>query len=126
MRELVLVSCIANPAATTDADTVAVGLLAGEAPAHTPPELAALIDSGEARSAFKALAVTHAQGKRWLLVGLGARAELTPERARAAAATAHERVRELSTRTLCWQAPADVEHPLHAALVEGTILASYR
>src|SRR5262249_7665748 len=43
-----------------------------------------------------------------------------------AAAVARERLRELSTRALCWRAPAGGDADLTAALVEGTILADYR
>src|SRR4030081_2043214 len=88
---------------STDADTVAVALLEGEeAPVGVPGEVADLLESGEARGSFKALAVTHAQGKRWLTVGLGKREDFTPERARVAAAKALERAKEISTHTLCW------------------------
>ena len=41
--------------------------------------------SGEARRGFRKLAVTHAGGKRWVLVGLGERDEFDAERARVAA-----------------------------------------
>ena len=60
---------------------------------------------------FKSLALTHAEGKRWLLVGLGARADFTPERARVAAAVASARAREISTRALCWATPVTARHP---------------
>jgi len=121
------VSATTQPGRDTDADTVAIGLFDGEdAPPDTPAEVGELIASGEARRSFKALAVAHAGGRRWLLVGLGKRADLTPERARVAAAAAHERARELSTRVLCWQAPADVDPLVAPALVQGTILADYR
>ena len=100
------VSTTTQPAASADADTVAVGLFEGEEPAGgTPEALRELLASGEARRSFKALALTHADGKRWLLVGLGARADFTPERARVAAAVACERAREISTRALCWESP---------------------
>ena len=121
------VSATTEPGAGTDADTVAVGIFEGEdTPAGLPGEAAELIASGEARSKPKALAVAHADGKRWLLVGVGKRADFTPERARVAAAGAHARALELSTRTLCWQAPAEGGPEVHAALVEGTALADYR
>jgi leucyl aminopeptidase len=123
----VLVSATTGDPAATDADTVAIPLFEGEdAPPQAPPELAALLASGEARRSLKALAVTHAQGKRWLAVGLGSRSDFTPEQARVAAATALDRAREISTRTLCWYAPADVDPGVPAALVEGTVLADYR
>jgi leucyl aminopeptidase len=120
-------SAVTENAANTDADTVAVGIFEGEdAPSGLPAEAAELIASGEARGKPKALAVAHADGKRWLLVGLGKREDFTPERARAAAAGAHGRALELSTRTLCWQAPAESGPEVRAALVEGTALADYR
>ena len=110
-----------------DADTIALGCFDGEEPgAEAPAELAALLAAGEARPSFKALALAHADGKRWLLVGLGKREDFTAERARVAAATARARARELSTRALCWEAPPDSGPEVAAALVEGTILADYR
>jgi leucyl aminopeptidase len=117
-----------EPAESSAADTLAVGLFEGERPsaaraAALPAEVAALLDSGEARGAFKSLALAHADGRRWLLVGLGARDDLTPERARVAAALAHARALELGARTMCWEAP---DGALGAALVEGTVLADYR
>jgi len=112
----------------SDADTVAVGLYPGSGPAPgSPAEVGELIASGEARGKLGALAVTHAGGKRWLVVGLGPREELTPERARVAAARAAERAREISAQALCWLLP-ESEQPqaLAAALVEGTMLRDYR
>ncbi len=121
------VSATTQDGSAIDADTVAVGIFAGEEPQSGLPGAAAeLIASGEARGTPKALAVAHAEGKRWLLVGLGKRADFTPERARAAAAGAHARALELATRTLCWQAPAEGGAEVCAALVEGTTLADYR
>jgi leucyl aminopeptidase len=121
------VSAIAQPPRTSDADTVAVGIFEDEgAPSESPAELGELLASGEARRSFKSLAVTHAEGKRWLLVGLGARSDFTPERARVAAAAAAARAREISTRALCWGLPCDSAPGVAAALVEGTILSAYR
>jgi leucyl aminopeptidase len=121
------VSSSTAPGAACDADTIALGVFDGEeAPAQAPAEVGELLASGEARRSFKALALTHAAGRRWLVVGLGARAEMTPERARVAAALARERAGELSTRALCWEVPADGGPDLARALVEGTILRDYR
>jgi leucyl aminopeptidase len=111
------------------ADTVAVGLFDGERPAvagaeELPAATSELLASGEARGDFKALALAHADGRRWLLVGLGKEADLTPERARVAAAKAHERALEIGAATLCWVAPANLA--VSTALVEGTALADYR
>ncbi len=132
-------SAITQPGRTSDADTIALGVFAGEAPpAESPAEIQALLDSGEARRSLKALALAHAEGKRWLVVGLGAREDFTAERARVAAAVAGERAREIATRALCWELPAgelpaaaaggagDGGSAIAAALVEGTILGDYR
>src|SRR5438445_5193892 len=120
-------SATTSPGAATEADTVALGVFTGEQPGgETPAPVRELLASGEASSSFKALAVAHAEGKRWLIVGLGSREEFDTEAARVAAAVARERARELSTRSLCWQAPLDGAAAIAAALVEGTILADYR
>jgi leucyl aminopeptidase len=128
---LVHVSATTQPGVDTDADTIAVGVFEGEDPlGDTPAEVAALLASGEAKRSPKALALTHAEGRRWLLVGLGERKDFTPERARVAAATAHARALEISTRALCLQAPEltdpDRSAAVAVALVEGTVLADYR
>jgi len=126
-------SAITRPTGISDADTIVVGVFAGAgAPPEAPAQVRELLDSGEARHEFKALALTHAEGKRWLLVGLGAREEFTPERARVAAAVAGERAREISARTVCWEVPGEDAAPLPderaiaQALVQGTILGDYR
>jgi leucyl aminopeptidase len=119
------VSWTAEPAAETAADTVAIGVFEGaETPSGAPAQVGELLSSGEARRSFKALALAHADGKRWLVVGLGERADFTPERARVAAATVRERARELSTKVLCWQMPSG-DGEVAAALVQGTMLADY-
>ena len=122
------VSSTTEPASATDADTIVLGVFDGSEsdPQATPPEVAELLTSGEARRSFKALALTHAAGKRWLVVGLGKHGDFTPERARVAAAVARDRARELSAKTLCWELPGDGDPQVAAALVEGTILADYR
>ena len=109
------------------ADTIAIGVLEGEQlPGDSPAQVSELLARGEAKHAFKSLALTHAEDRRWLLVGLGSPRELTPERARAAAAAAVERAREIGTRTLCWELPGAPAAALARALVEGTVLADYR
>ncbi len=112
----------------TDADTIVVGVFAGEGVAHDLPggPLGGLLDSGEARTSFKRLAVTHAEGRRVILVGLGTRDEFDAERARVVAAVALARARELGTRTLCWEVPHHVSDADVEGLVEGTLLAAYR
>jgi leucyl aminopeptidase len=122
------VSSTTAAAADVAADTIVVGLVEGEGVPHDLEggPLAALVASGEARSAPRALAVTHAGGRRWILVGLGRRAALDTEAIRVAAAVAHGRARELGARTLCWELPhrARELHPARA-VVEGTLMAAY-
>jgi leucyl aminopeptidase len=122
------VSATTESPVQTGADTVAVGIFEGESVAHDVEGgvLGAMVERGEARGRFRHLAVAHAAGTRWLLVGLGRRDELTAERARVAAAVGHGRARELGTRTLCWELPHHVGEDVAGALVEGTVLAAYR
>jgi len=110
------------------ADTVVVGLFEQEKVPHDLPgaPLGALVESGEARAEFKQLAVTHAEGRRFVLVGLGARQRFDAERARVAAALAHGRAREIATGTLCWELPHHVGDEVVAGIVEGTFLHAYR
>jgi leucyl aminopeptidase len=108
------------------ADTIAIGVFAGEqAPLELPDAVAELLASGEARTAPESLGMTHAEGSRWIVAGLGQREDFDHERARVTAALVAERARELSTRTLCWQPPLP-DAAIAAALVEGTALRDYR
>src|SRR3954447_10089165 len=89
--------------AETDADTIIVGVFEDEGIAHdVDGALQALVDSGEARRALRKLAVTHAGGKRWILVGLGARDAFDPERARVPAAAPPGRARRPPSPPPCW------------------------
>ncbi len=112
----------------TGADTIAVGVLEGEGVAHDTPDgaLGALLASGEARSERGRVAVTHSQGRRFILVGLGTRARLDAGQARIAAAKVEGRARELEARSLCWELPHHVEETIAAGLIEGTVLHAYR
>jgi leucyl aminopeptidase len=112
----------------TGADTIVVGLFEGEDVAHDLPggELGALLESAEARRERKHLALAHAHGRRFILIGLGPRGDFDAEQARVAAAIAHRRVRELGTATLCWEVPHHVSDGIVAGLVEGTVLHAYR
>jgi leucyl aminopeptidase len=117
-----------DPPLQTGADTICVGLVEGEAVAHDVAggALGALVESGEARTAPRKVAVAHAEGARWLLVGLGAREQLDAEGARVAAAVAEGRARELRAQALCWELPHHVDDAFAAGLVEGTLLSGYR
>lgn len=109
------------------ADTIVIGAFTGEPVAHDVEGgvLQALLDSGEARPQFKHLAVTHATDRRFIVAGLGDRADFDPERARIIAAIVHGRASELATRELCWELPHHVGPEIVAALVEGTSLHAY-
>jgi leucyl aminopeptidase len=111
----------------TGADTIAIGLFEDEGIAHDTPEgaLGALVESGEAKPAFRKLALTHAGGKRWLVAGLGKRDEFDPERARVVAGGAIARARELGARSLCWELPHHVSAAHAAAFVEGSVMGAY-
>ncbi len=117
----------ASPLAT-GADTIVVGVFEGEEVAHDVPggALGELLGSGEAKRDFKHLAVTHAEGARFILVGLGKREEFDGERARVVAALAHRRAGEIGTATLCWEVPHHVDDGIVAGLVQGTLLHAYR
>jgi leucyl aminopeptidase len=112
----------------THADTVAVGVFDGKGVAHDTPggELQALLDAGEARTSFKHLAVAHAEGKRWIVAGLGERERFDAERARVIAAVVQERACELGTRELCWELPHHSDDHVAGGFVEGTVLSAYR
>jgi leucyl aminopeptidase len=112
-----------DPPPDTGADTIAVGVFEGEPIAHDVDGiLQGLVDSGEARTGLRKVAVTHAGGRRYVLAGLGKRDEFDAERARVAAAAVAGRARELGTKSLCWEVPHHVEAP---GFVEGTLLAAY-
>src|SRR3954454_22521601 len=112
----------------TGADTLAIGVFDGETVAHDVKgsALQRVIDAGEARTAFRHVAVAHAGDRRWLIVGLGPRSQFTPERGRIAAAPAIGRAQADGTRALCWELPHHVDDLVTGALVEGTVLAAYR
>src|SRR3954470_16149532 len=106
----------------TSADTRVIGLFEGESLPEGP--LRALSESGEARGKPRSLAVAHVDGRRVVVVGLGKRDEFDSEKARVAAAVAAGRARELSARSLSWEAPSG--EGVAGALVEGTLLALYK
>ncbi len=120
-------STTASPLETA-ADTIVVGVFDGERIAHDVPggALGALLEAGEARRSWLHLAVTHAESRRLVLIGLGARDQFDGERARLAAAAAGGRARELGAQRLCWEVPHHVDELVVRGLVEGTLLGAYR
>ena len=108
----------------TAADTRVVALFEGEklAEAH----LQELVDLGEAKAGLRKVASDHEDApgggrRRVLIAGLGKREELSPEKARVAAAAVAGRAKELGSVSLSWAAPDGVA----GALVEGTLLKLY-
>jgi leucyl aminopeptidase len=117
------VDATTSSALATDADTVVIGAFEGE---RLDDPLQPLLDRGEAKAAFKHLALAHIDDRRVIIVGLGRRADFDEERARVAAAVAHGRACELGTKGLCWQLPNPASDGLVTAIVEGTLLHAYR
>ena len=125
--------------ADTGADTIAVGLFEDDERsgderaargriAHDTAEGArgALVDAGEAKPGFRKLAVTHADGRRWIVAGLGKRDEFDPERARIVAGSVLVRARDLGSKALCWELPHHVSDAHASAFVEGSVMGAYR
>ena len=117
-----------SPPLETDADTIVIGVFDGKDVSHDTDDgaLQALLDSGEAKTKFKHLAVTHAAGKRFIVAGLGERDEFDVRKARALAAAVHGRAKELGTKVLCWELPHHLSDALAGALVDGTVQAAHR
>ena len=126
-RTAVQVQASTGSPLSTGADTVAVGIFEGEEPGFDLPggELAALLQSGEARRAYRRVALTHAAEQRFILVGLGPRSSFDAERARVVAALALRRARECGARILAWVLPPEVGEEIAEGLVTGTVLAAY-
>jgi leucyl aminopeptidase len=121
--------------ADADADTLCFGLFEGDDPPAALDRalggrLAPLIESGEAKGAFKKLALLHPDDgplRRAIAVGLGKRAEFTPERARVAAAAALARARDTGAERVAWGVPEGVDQEtVGRALAEGALLGAYR
>ncbi len=111
-----------SPPIETEADLLCVGLFEDE---ELPEELAGAPGSADVRAKFKSLAVLRPEApSRVLVVGLGARTDLTPERARVAAALGVAQSRRFEATSIAWACPE--EGSVAAALAAGTILASYR
>ena len=110
------------------ADTIVVGVFEDEDVAHdlSGNALGELLTSGEARREFKRLAVTHADGVRAILVGLGKRARFDAERARVVRRW-HTGARGRSARARCaGRSRTTSATRVVEGLVEGTLLHAYR
>ena len=118
-----------KPLAAVDADLHAIGLFDGE---RLPDPYADWPGAGDVTSAFRKLTLLRAEApRRLLVVGLGARGELDAERLRVAAALAVSEGARYEARTIAWGLPGPPGERLSpqtqaSALVEGTVLASFR
>jgi leucyl aminopeptidase len=109
------------------ADVVALALADGDS---LPAELAEAPGAGDVKTAFRKVALLRPESPtRVLVVGLGAPAEVDAERLRVGAALVAKHAAALDATSIGWLvtepggvAPAEAA----AALVEGTVLASYR
>jgi leucyl aminopeptidase len=115
-----------------EADLIVFGLFEG---GELPDKLSWDPGAEHAKAEFKKLSILNPEEPwRVLVVGLGKRGEMNPERARIAAALAAKEAAQLETRRLAWLLPEGNDHgvldgdreTLAAALVTGTILADYR
>src|ERR1700744_803298 len=100
------VDTITGSALQSGADTIAVGLFDREADALDALGLRALLERGEAKPDFAHLPVGHTEDARVIVIGLGAPAELDPERLRIAAALVRDRAAELASSHVSWELPA--------------------
>ena len=121
------VSATTQPASASGADTIVLGVFDGEQPgAQTPAEIGPLLSSGEARSSFKSLALTHAAGRPLAARRPGqARRLHRRARTRGRRGGARPRARAVGRDALLGAARAG-RRGRRRALVEGTILSDYR
>jgi leucyl aminopeptidase len=106
-------------------DLLAVGLCEDE---ELPIPLAGAPGAGDAKGGFEKLSLLHPERpERVLVVGFGRSEDVDPERLRVAAALAAQEAGRLEAASLAWLAPEGFDgEQVVAALVTGTILATYR
>ncbi len=111
--------------ADSDAELVCIGLFEGD---PLPEPFAAAPGAADAKGALRRVVVLRPGGPdRVAAVGLGRREEFDPERARVAAALAARAAASVEATTIAWAVPDEGDAAsTAAALVEGTILTSYR
>jgi leucyl aminopeptidase len=111
-----------KPLSEIESDFVGVLVFDGD---DLPEPLAGAPGSEDVKASYKKATLVHpGTPRRALVVGLGARDEFTPERARVGAAIAARTAASMDASTLALKGPDD---PAAAtAMVEGAILASYR
>jgi leucyl aminopeptidase len=110
--------------AETDADLLVVGLFEG---GELPSQLAQAPGAAEAKGSFKKQSILHPENPAHAVsVGLGKREELEPERLRVAAALAAGTAASLQAHSIAWSLDGIDGEGMAAAVVEGTVLGSYR
>jgi leucyl aminopeptidase len=110
--------------AEVEADLLVVGLFED---GSLPPAIAEAPGVAAAKGGFKRLATLNpAEGPPVLVVGLGRREEVDPERLRVAAALAAKESGRLEVAVLAWEIPQPADDAATEALVTGTILGAYR
>jgi len=120
------VEVIEGGASGTGADLEAIGLLDSES---LPDALQSLPGAGDAKGSFKRTALLRPDSeRRVLVVGLGKAGDLDAERLRVAGAVAAKEAARFQASSIAWTLPQEGPGPAEAAaaLVEGTVLASYR
>jgi leucyl aminopeptidase len=125
----VLIEVTEEPLESVDADLAVTGLAQGE---ELDAAYRDLPGAGDARGAFRKQTLLRPDAdRRVLVVGLGKREELDPERLRICAATAVSEAARYNATTIAWSLPESggagvTPATLAAGLVEGIILASFR
>jgi leucyl aminopeptidase len=114
-----------TPPEQVDADLLCLGLFEDD---QLPDPFATAPGAQDARSGYRKLSVLRPERpERVLVVGLGRREEFGPERARVAAALACGQAAGFEAKRIAWVVPGEGEtDAVTGALVEGTVLGSYR
>ena len=113
-----------KPLSEVESEFVGVLVFDGD---DLPEPLAGAPGSEDVKASYKKATLVHpGTPRRALVVGLGARDEFTPERARVAAAIAAQTAASMEASTLALKGPDGDDPAAATAMVEGAILASYR
>jgi leucyl aminopeptidase len=113
-----------KPLSEVESDFVGVLVFEGD---DLPEPLAGAAGSEDVKASYKKATLVHPDTpRRALVVGLGDRADFTPERARVAAAIAARTAASMDASSLALRGPDGDDPAAATAMVEGAILASYR
>ncbi|MGI9556873.1 MAG: leucyl aminopeptidase family protein, partial [Solirubrobacterales bacterium] len=106
-------------------DLVCIGLLEGD---QLPAPFADAAGAGDVKTGFRKVAVLHpGEPAHVAVIGLGEAADLDRERLRVAGALGTGQARKFEAGSIAWILPEAADPAeLAPALVEGTILATYR